>query len=181
MNLRSATVLLGAAIVPLLLLTACGSNSGSPSPSEESACAPLQRSNSPGFVPALTAYLEQGCYKSWQHDENIRSSQMTHPYVQVYYSPNLWNWLINGDRNARIIDGGMMIKEQYPALNSPESALVDWTIMIKDSSVWDTWYWADIGANPAPPVRVTNGCDGANARVHGIWALLPQLSCLGSG
>ena len=159
MNLRSATVLLGAAIVPLLLLTACGSNSGSPSPSEKSECAPLQRSNSPGFVPALTAYLEQGCYKSWQHDENIRSSQMTHPYVQVYYSPNLWTWLTNGDRSARIVDGSMMVKEQYPALNSPESALVDWTIMIKDSSVWDTWYWADIGANPAPPVRVTNGCD----------------------
>jgi hypothetical protein len=83
---------------------------------------------------------------------------MVHPYVQVYYSPNLWSWLTNGDRSARIIDGSLMVKEQYPALNSSESQLVDWTIMIKDSSVWDTWYWADIGASPAPPVKVTNGC-----------------------
>ena len=100
MNLRSTTALLGAAVVTLLLLTACGSDSGSPSLSEKSACGPLQRSSSPGFVPALTAYLEQGCYKSWEHDENIRSSQMAHPYVQVYYSPNIWTWLTNGDRSA---------------------------------------------------------------------------------
>ena len=156
MNSRSATTLLCAAVVGLLLLTACGTNS---SPlSDKTLCGALPRSSSPGFVPALTAYLEQGCYKSWQHDENIRSSQMVHPYVKVYYSPNIWDWLITGDRNARIIDGSVMVKEQYPALDSPESALVDWTIMIKDSSVWDTWYWADIGANPAPPVQVTNGC-----------------------
>lgn len=106
----------------------------------------------------LTEFLSDGCYKSWQHDANIRSSQMVHPYVQVYYSPNLWTWLTNGDRSQRIIDGSMMVKEQYPALDSTESALVDWTIMIKDSSVWDTWYWGDIGVQPAPPVKTTNGC-----------------------
>ena len=109
----------------------------------------MQPSSSPGFLPQLTNFLEEGCYKSWQHDANIRSSQMVHPYVQVYYSPNIWSWLTKGDRSARIVDGSMMVKEQYPALDSTESTLMDWTIMVKDSSVWDTWYWADIGANPA--------------------------------
>jgi hypothetical protein len=155
-NSRSATALLGAAAVSLLLLTACGSGSGNSS--EKSACAPLRRSSASGFLPELTRFVEEGCYKSWRHDATVRSSQMVHPYVQVYYSPSIWGWLTNGDRSARIIDGSMMVKEQYPSLDSTESALTDWTIMIKDSSVWDTWYWADIGVNPAPPVQVTNGC-----------------------
>lgn len=155
MNSRSATALLGA-VVSLVLLTACGSGSGNSS--EKSACAPLQRSSASGFLPELTRFVEEGCYKSWRHDATVRSSQMVHPYVQVYYSPSIWSWLTNGDRSARIIDGSMMVKEQYPALDSTESELTDWTIMIKDSSVWDTWYWADIGVNPAPPVQVTNGC-----------------------
>ena len=71
-------------------------------------------SSSPGFLPELTKFLDDGCYQSWQHDANIRSSQRVHPYVQVYYSPNIWSWLTNGDRSARIIDGSMMVKEQYP-------------------------------------------------------------------
>ena len=100
MNSRSATALLGAAIVSLLLLTACGS--GSENSSEKSACAPLRRSSAPGFLPHLTRFLNEGCYKSWQHDATIRSSQKVHPYVQVYYSPNIWSWLTNGDRSAKI-------------------------------------------------------------------------------
>ena len=158
MNSRSAAALLGAAVVSLLLLTACGSGSGSPSPSEQSACTPLQPSSSPGFLPQLTQFLNEGCYKSWQHDENVRTAQNTHPFVKVYYSPNIWTWLTNGDRSARIIDGSMLVKEQYPALDSTQAALTDWTIMVKDSSVWDTWYWADIGVNPLPQPPVTNGC-----------------------
>lgn len=153
MNSRSATALL-VSVVSLLLITACGSNSGNSS--EKSACTALQPSSSPGFLPQLTKFLNEGCYKSWQHDANVRSSQMVHPYVQVYYSPNIWNWLINGDRSARIIDGSMMVKEQYK--NEDGTGFMDWTVMVKDSSVWDSWYWADIGVNPLPPVPVTNGC-----------------------
>jgi hypothetical protein len=107
-------------------------------------------------LPQLTQFLNEGCYKSWQHDENVRSSQGVHPYVQVYYSPNMWSWLTNGDRSARIIDGSMMVKAQYK--DQAGTQFMDWTVMIKDSSVWDTWYWADIGVNPLPPVPVTNGC-----------------------
>jgi hypothetical protein len=156
-NSRRATALLGAAAVSLLLLNACGSGSNnSSSPSEKAACTPLQPPSAPGFLPQLTQFLNDGCYKSWQHDANVRSSQGVHPYVQVYYSPNIWTWLTNGDRSARIIDGSTMVKAQYK--NEDGTGFMDWTVMIKDSSVWDTWYWADIGVNPLPPVPVTNGC-----------------------
>ena len=92
---------------------------------------PLQPPSSPGFLPQLTAFLEQGCYESWQHDANVRSSQGVHPYVQVYYSPNIWSWLTTGDRSARIIDGSTMVKAQYK--NADGTGLMDWTVMIKDS------------------------------------------------
>jgi hypothetical protein len=132
---------------------------------------PLQPPSAPGFLPQLTAFLEQGCYESWQHDANVRSSQGVHPYVQVYYSPNIWSWLTTGDRSARIIDGSTMVKAQYK--NADGTGLMDWTVMIKDSSVWDTWYWADIGVNPLPPVPVTNGCSEPTPVYtgHGLYCI----------
>ncbi len=132
---------------------------------------PLQPPSAPGFLPQLTSFLEQGCYESWQHDANVRSSQGTHPYVQVYYSPLIWSWLTTGDRSARIIDGSTMVKAQYK--NADGTGLMDWTVMIKDSSVWDNWYWADIGVNPLPPVPVTNGCSEPTPVYtgHGLYCL----------
>lgn len=119
-------------------------------------CSALPASSSPGFLPELTRFVDNRCYESWRHDESIRTSQKVHPFVKVYYSPTIWSWLEGGDRSAKIPEGGVMVKEQYP--DEVGTKLLDWTIMIRDGSVWDGWYWADIGNGEAPPIKVTNGC-----------------------
>ena len=123
-----------------------------------------------GLVPALTKFVDQRCYQSWPHDETVRTSQKTHPYVKVYYSPTMWSWLTSGDRNARIVDGSVMVKEQYP--DEAGTELLDWTIMVKDSTVWDGWYWADIG-NAISAGEGNQRVCRAYAGVHRIWPLLP--------
>jgi hypothetical protein len=148
-----------------LLLAACGASPQNPE------CRPLPPSNSPDFLSELTKFAENRCYQSWQHDDAIRTSQKVHPFVKVYYSPTIWNWLQQEDRSAAIADGGVMVKEQYP--DEAGSKLVDWTIMVRDSSVWDGWYWADIGNGEAPAPKVTNGCTEPTAVYtgYGLYCL----------
>jgi len=147
---RSTTALLSTIAALSLLLTACGVSPQNPE------CGSLPPSNSPNFLPALTKFADNRCYQDWQHDDAIRSSQKVHPFVKVYYSPGIWNWLRQGDRSAKIADGGVMVKEQYP--DEAGAKLLDWTIMVRDSSVWDGWYWADLGNGEAPAPKITNGC-----------------------
>ena len=140
------------------------------------ATAPIQFS---GFLARAHQIFDERCYQSWQHDDQIRTSQNVHPFVRVYYSPTMWTWLTNGDRDARIVDGSVMVKEQYP--DETGSKLLDWTIMVRDSSVWDGWYWADIGNGETPPIQVTNGCAEPTPVYTGYGSVLPQLSCVDSG
>ena len=150
LNSRRKPALLCAAAALSLLLTGCGNNPPNPE------CSPLPSSSSAGFLPELTRFVDNRCYQSWQHDGAIRTSQKVHPFVKVYYSPTMWGWLQAGDRNATIPEGSVMVKEQYP--DEAGTTLLDWTIMVRDGSVWDGWYWADIGNGEAPPVKATNGC-----------------------
>lgn len=156
LNSRGTTALLCTAAALFLLLTGCGNNPPNPGNEAVEKCSALPVSSSPDFLPELTRFVDNRCYESWRHDESIRTSQKVHPFVKVYYSPTIWSWLQAGDRSAKIPEGSVMVKEQYP--DEAGSKLLDWTIMIRDSSVWDGWYWADIGNGEAPPVKVTNGC-----------------------
>ena len=86
------------------------------------------------------------CYQkqSWQHDPDVRTSNGVHPFVKVWYSPQLWDWLTLHQRSDAVPDGAMLVKEQYQTLTAP---LTEWTIMVKDEAgSFDGWYWADLSA-----------------------------------
>jgi hypothetical protein len=108
------------------------------------------------------------CYQkqNWQHDAQIRTSDGVHPYVKVWYSPSLWNWLTVDGRQGDVPDGAMIVKEQYV---SPTAPLHEWTIMVKDQTgSWDGWYWADLSA-PTKAQKPTPACGE------------PQISSVGFG
>jgi hypothetical protein len=103
------------------------------------------------FEKLLYAFLEKGCYKGWVHDSQIRNtgpfisglSFDTHTAVRVYYSPQIWDWLKNRNRQGGIADGAMIVKEMYPAPAKQDAEFQDWTAMVKDGKgSFDGWFWA---------------------------------------
>jgi hypothetical protein len=121
-------------------------------------CLALPPATSPDFLSRLTAYLNNWCYRKaeWEHDANVRTSDGVHPFVKIYYSPQMWTWLLNGDRKADVPDGAMLVKEQYKKASQPQPD--EWTVMVKDhAGSWDGWYWADLSApSPAPLTAKTS-------------------------
>jgi len=113
-------------------------------------CASLPPASSPGFLPELTKFLNHKCYQNenWQHDAAIRTSDGVHPYVKIWYSPEVYKWMTLNARKGLIPNGAIIVKEMY---TSPTAPLSEWTVMIKDSNVsWDGWYWGDL-ISPSPP------------------------------
>lgn len=144
------------------LLAGCGSGSGddpAPGPAPgpvvgspvTTDCAPLPAASSDGFDAKLQAFMNAFCYRDWQHDAAVRTSNGVHPWVKVYYSPSMFQWMSAGDRQADVPGGAMLVKEQYQSSTAP---LTEWTVMVKDpAGAYDGWYWADLaapGAAPAP-------------------------------
>ena len=145
-----------AAIALLLLVGAPSVILAAPSP-DSGPCAPLPAASSSGFEPLLEKFMNAFCYQKqeWNHDAQIRTSDGVHPYVKVWYSPTLWNWLTVSTRQGEVPDGAMLVKEQYVSLTA---ALHEWTIMVKDSNgSWDGWYWADLSV-PTKPQKPTPPC-----------------------
>ena len=153
-------------VLALLIVTAfcaCG-NEGTPAPSGASGqCASLPAATAPNFLVQLTAFMNNLCYQQqkWQHDARVRSSDGVHPYVRVWYSPALFDWITVKNRQGSVPDGAMVVKEQY---QNPSARLSEWTVMVKDSNLsWDGWYWADL-LNPSPknpnatPTPSSGGC-----------------------
>ncbi len=110
----------------------------------------------------LLGYLRTYKYRDlgWCHDKGVRDtgpylngvSYGTHPAVQIWYSPEMMDWLRNG-RKGVPKDGAVIIKEQYgdkPALFfkgrvESELAPTDWTIMIRRSGAsHDGWFWGEV-------------------------------------
>ena len=82
--------------------------------------------------------------QNWQHDPHIRGTNGVHPNVDVWYSPEMWQWMIGG-RKGDAPEGGMLVKEQYGKPKYPKE-LTDWAVMIRDNSgAWDGWWWGDLG------------------------------------
>jgi hypothetical protein len=141
------------AFVVFLFLTLAAS-------AQPSSCSELPPATSPGFLSRLTKYMNNWCYRKaeWQHDANVRTSDGVHPFVKIYYSPQIWMWLENGDRKAVVPDGAMLVKEQYQTASQAQPN--EWTIMVKDhAGSWDGWYWADLSApSPTkPPAAIPPG------------------------
>src|SRR5215813_3171129 len=103
------------------------------------------------FEKLLYAFLDQGCYKSWIADRQIRNSGPfinnqsfgTHNSVKVFYSPKVWSWLKEKNREGEIPDGAMIVKEMFPSPAKQDAKLSAWTVMVKDKKgAYDGWYWS---------------------------------------
>ena len=116
------------------------------------------------FELQLDKFLKDGGYLSWQHDREIRTtgpyinglSYGVHPAVKIYYSPEMWNWMIHG-RRGEIPDGAMIVKEQYPLPAQPQPTadykLQGYSVMVRDGKAsWDGWYWSS-GAGLGDPYQ----------------------------
>src|SRR5437870_5664707 len=125
-----------------------GDNGAGSSPlgSQGNACKPFPLDNASKigvkeFEKLLYEFLEKGCYKGWKADNQIRNtgpfistflSFDTHAAVKVYYSPEVWDWLKNRNRQGEIPDGAMIVKEMYPPPARQDAELSGWTAMVKD-------------------------------------------------
>src|SRR5262249_41762755 len=112
-------------------------------------CRPLPAASAPDFLPRLTRYLNNLCYQKagWTHDAEVRTSDGVHPFVKIWYSPQVFTWMTTNQRNGPVPNGAGIVKEMYAAADAP---LTEWTVMIKDSDLsWDGWYWGDL-VNPSP-------------------------------
>ncbi|HMG72926.1 MAG TPA: cytochrome P460 family protein [Pyrinomonadaceae bacterium] len=103
------------------------------------------------FEKLLYSFLDQGCYRSWVADSQIRNtgpfvngaSFGTHNAVKIFYSPEAWDWLKHRNRQGEISDGAIIVKEMFPAPAKQGSKLSAWTIMVKDKKgSYDGWYWS---------------------------------------
>jgi len=103
------------------------------------------------FEKRLYDFLDQGCYKTWIADRQIRNSGPfingnsfgTHNAVKVFYSPEVWDWLKHKNREGEIPDGAMIVKEMFPSPAKQDAQLSAWTIMVKDKKgAYDGWYWS---------------------------------------
>ena len=123
------------------------------------------------YEAQLFEFLNQRSYKAlgWISDKRIRDTGPylhgkyygTHPAVQVFYSPEMMQWL-QEDKQKRIPDGAMIVKEQYdpPAVRYDGvddeelfERLSSWTVMAKDSAgSHDGWFWS----NPAKDQEVVD-------------------------
>ena len=111
------------------------------------------------FEKLLYSFLDQGCYKHWVADAQIRNtgpfieglSFGTHDAVKVFYSPEVWDWMKRHDRQGDIADGAMIIKEMFPSPAREDAQLTGWTVMVKDKKgSFDGWYWSYHAPNYAP-------------------------------
>ena len=119
----------------------------------------------------LFEFLNRREYKAlgWIPDKQVRDTGPyingkyygTHPAVNIYYSPEVIQWLKNGRRD-KIPDGAMIIKEQFEPPAARYEGLDDdarfehlssWTVMVKDAAgSHDGWFWS----NPAKDQKVVD-------------------------
>lgn len=175
---------LRAALLAAALLAGCGDGSApppSPAPSPGpivGACEPLPAASSEGFDAKLQAFMNGFCYRGWQHDPAVRTSNGVHPWVKVWYSPAMFEWMQAGNRDAEVPDGAMLVKEQYATETAP---LTEWTVMVKDQAgSFDGWYWADLsvaGTDPPAPANKQGFGDCAEPAYPSVGFGLYCINC----
>lgn len=112
------------------------------------------------YEKRLNLYVSNYCYQKdrrWKSDSEIRSTGPmlgtlnygVHKAVKVYYSPEIYDWMKDGEREGKVPEGGTIIKEMYPLPANQSYTNKDmggWAIMTRDSKVaWDGWFWSDGG------------------------------------
>jgi len=111
------------------------------------------------FEKLLYSFLEQGCYRGWIADRQIRNTGAfiggksfgTHNAVKIFYSPQVWDWLKVKSRQREIPDGAVIVKEMFPSPAKEGSTLSAWTVMVKDKKgAYDGWYWSYHAPNYTP-------------------------------
>jgi hypothetical protein len=142
-----------------------------------------------GYETWLYAFLENREYDAagWGRDVGDEFARVrdtgpyldgvsygTHEAVRVFYSPGVMRWLERG-RNGEIPDGGMIVKEMFPAPAARYAAMTGdeldaelhlWAVMVKDSrGSRDGWFWAfyDSGEGDSPAQEVDRPGDPAFA------------------
>jgi len=143
MTLISRFLVLFAAVA-LFVLYPTGPVSASLAGQDPATCQALPPASSAGFEAQLESFIAASCYHAagWMHDANVRSSDGVHPFVKIWYSPQMWHWITVQRREGNPPDGAMLVKEQFP---EPTATLSGWTIMVKDSTgSHDGWYWASL-------------------------------------
>jgi len=146
-----------AALAVIRAIESTPSHAQNPSPTPVKRCDisfPLPNPSGIGtrkFEQLLYAFIDQGCYRTWVADSQIRNtgpfvngtSFGTHNAVKVFYSPEVWDWLKHKDRQGEIPDGAIIVKEMFPSPAKEGSKLSAWTIMVKDKKgSYDGWYWS---------------------------------------
>lgn len=111
------------------------------------------------YEKLLYDFLEKGCYKNWVADSQIRNTGPfiggvpfgTHPAVKIYYSPEMWSWMKDKNRQGTVSDGAMIVKEMFPPPAKEGSKLSGWTVMVKDKQgSFDGWFWSYHAPGYAP-------------------------------
>jgi hypothetical protein len=111
------------------------------------------------FEKLLYSFLEQGCYRSWIADRQIRNTGAfiggksfgTHSAVKIFYAPQVWDWLKRKNRQGEIPDGAVIVKEMFPSPAKEGATLSGWTVMVKDKKgAYDGWYWSYHAPNYKP-------------------------------
>src|SRR5215467_3245286 len=111
------------------LLWACGGGSGSSnSPQPIAACRALPPASAPDFLVHLTDFMNHHCYEKqhWTHDAQVRTSDGVHPFVRLWYSKQIVDW-IKHNRQGDVPNGAMVVKEQF---ENATALLEGWTVMI---------------------------------------------------
>src|SRR5437773_7932034 len=100
------------------------------------------------FEKLLYDFLEHRCYANWIADRQIRNSGPfinnqsfgTHNAVKVFYSPEVWSWLKQKNREGQIPDGAMIVKEMFSSPAGVDPNVSAWTVMVKDKKgAYDGW------------------------------------------
>ncbi len=79
------------------------------------ACGPLRPPLWPNFKARLDQFVMALCYQKqrWPHEAMRRSSEGLHaPYVKLWYSPQIYRWMIFKHRQGPIPDGSVVIKDE---------------------------------------------------------------------
>jgi hypothetical protein len=64
------------------------------------------------FPPRLTQFLNNLCYQreDWQHDAAVRTSDGVHPFVKIWYSPAVFNWMTVNQRKGPVPNGAGSVR-----------------------------------------------------------------------
>lgn len=114
-----------------------------------------------GHGEELSLFLNSFCHieKGWAGDNKARVAGPVVDgvyygahgpiWAQVFYSPHVYTWMLEGrPKDTRLPSGSMIVKQQYaydPDKVGP-GPLEGWTVMLKDEEAsHDGWIWAYIG------------------------------------